>query len=62
MVSCSVSALVSLATGTETGAFADVIERQIQALRKELDGSELEPSIFNSPPPAEKEAAFDPDY
>jgi transitional endoplasmic reticulum ATPase len=44
-----VSALVSLATGTETGTFAAVIERQIKALKKELDGNSLSPSPNFSP-------------
>jgi len=50
------SALVSLATGSETGPFGKAIENQIRALRKELDGPVPNPPTFIRPasaPPSE---------
>lgn len=44
MAHYSVSSLVSLAVGNESGPFADVIDRQIKALRKELKRGEEDDS------------------
>jgi len=51
-----VSSLVSLATGNDSGAFADVIERQIKTLKKELnhkvEDTEQEHTQVNSKQPS----------
>ena len=60
LVVCSVSALVTLANdGDSKGSFADVLRRQIKALRKQLEeqptsrlfSSSLMPSAGNAPQP-----------